>query len=307
MLVPNRHGSSNSYRYGFQGQEKDDELKGEGNSYHAEFWQYDSRISRRWNLDPIVKTHESPYAAFANNPIWFADRNGADTTVFQNGRGNVIIWLNYERSKINYEKQLNQKNWDFIEVNSSLEDAVTILKSYLEENKIELKNVVLRTHGNSGYIASGNFQGINSSTVKKYNENKPISSHAKKFIESLKSISNMISDGGNFCITACQAGRITTEDLGLQLSKVLLSKNNISLFLNQDQSIRGTDENKAQFTLFDRYFSSVRKFNYGFSMFKKDPYGNINRYDLEKTIGLSGNNIDNPWIYGEPSWKWIWE
>ena len=33
MLVPNRHGSSNSYRYGFQGQEKDDELKGEGNSF----------------------------------------------------------------------------------------------------------------------------------------------------------------------------------------------------------------------------------------------------------------------------------
>ncbi|MFH6996056.1 hypothetical protein [Flavobacterium sp. FlaQc-48] len=32
MLVPTRHGSSDSYRYGFQGQEKDDELKGEGNS-----------------------------------------------------------------------------------------------------------------------------------------------------------------------------------------------------------------------------------------------------------------------------------
>ena len=80
MLVPNRHESTDNYRYGFQGQEKDDEIKGEGNSYHAEFWQYDSRIGRRWNPDPIVKTHESPYAAFANNPIWFTDRNGADTT-----------------------------------------------------------------------------------------------------------------------------------------------------------------------------------------------------------------------------------
>jgi len=33
MLVPNRHSSSNSYRYGFSGKELDNELKGEGNSY----------------------------------------------------------------------------------------------------------------------------------------------------------------------------------------------------------------------------------------------------------------------------------
>ena len=85
MLLPNRHESSNSYRYGFNGQEKDDEIAGEGNSYTAEYWQYDSRLVRRWNVDPVVKTHESPYAAFANNPIWFADPNGADSTLASGG------------------------------------------------------------------------------------------------------------------------------------------------------------------------------------------------------------------------------
>ena len=55
------------YSYGFNGQEKDDEIAGEGNSYTAEFWQYDSRLGRRWNIDPVVKYHESPYACFANN------------------------------------------------------------------------------------------------------------------------------------------------------------------------------------------------------------------------------------------------
>jgi RHS repeat-associated protein len=80
MLMPGRHGSdSEGYRYGFQGQEKDDEVSGEGNSYTAEFWKYDSRLGRRWNVDPVIKTHESPYAAFANNPIWFTDPNGADS------------------------------------------------------------------------------------------------------------------------------------------------------------------------------------------------------------------------------------
>jgi hypothetical protein len=31
-------------------------------------------------VDPIVKEHESPFAAFANNPIWFIDPLGADTS-----------------------------------------------------------------------------------------------------------------------------------------------------------------------------------------------------------------------------------
>jgi hypothetical protein len=34
------------YRYGFQNQEKDDEVKGAGNSYTTEFSQYDPRVGR---------------------------------------------------------------------------------------------------------------------------------------------------------------------------------------------------------------------------------------------------------------------
>jgi hypothetical protein len=52
-----------------------------GNSYTAEYWQYDSRLGRRWNVDPVVKEHESPYATFANNPIWFVDPLGADSAL----------------------------------------------------------------------------------------------------------------------------------------------------------------------------------------------------------------------------------
>jgi len=39
-------------------------------------------------MDPVVKHHESPYAAFANNPIWFGDPNGADTTA---AAGNIRV------------------------------------------------------------------------------------------------------------------------------------------------------------------------------------------------------------------------
>src|SRR5690606_28386425 len=91
MQMAERNGSAGDYRYGFQGQEKDDEVFGsEGTSYTADFWQYDSRLGRRWNPDPVVKHHESPYACFANNPIWFADPFGADTTE----AGSVMTSLN---------------------------------------------------------------------------------------------------------------------------------------------------------------------------------------------------------------------
>jgi RHS repeat-associated protein len=75
------------YRYGFNGQEKDDEIYGEGNSYTAEFWQYDSRLGRRWNVDPVVKHWESSYATFANNPIFFIDPNGDNAGDFYNKDG----------------------------------------------------------------------------------------------------------------------------------------------------------------------------------------------------------------------------
>ena len=65
-----------TYGYGFNGQEKDDEISGNGNSYTATFWQYDSRLGRRWNLDPKPNPSISQYATFANNPIWFSDPFG---------------------------------------------------------------------------------------------------------------------------------------------------------------------------------------------------------------------------------------
>jgi RHS repeat-associated protein len=70
MLVPNRHGDSNTYRYGFQGQEMDNEIKGEGNSMNFEFRMHDPRVGRFLSLDPLAKQypHNSPFA-FAENRV----------------------------------------------------------------------------------------------------------------------------------------------------------------------------------------------------------------------------------------------
>jgi hypothetical protein len=81
MPMPNRQYSLSSgakYCFGFNGQEKDDEVYGEGNLNTAEFWEYDTRIGRRWNVDPVVKIHLSPYNCFSSNPIVNADPSGDD-------------------------------------------------------------------------------------------------------------------------------------------------------------------------------------------------------------------------------------
>ncbi len=78
---------NSGYRYGFNGQEKDNEVYGDGKSYTAEFWQYDSRLGRRWNVDPKPNISLSPYSCFANNPIVYCDLKG-DTII--NGLANIL-------------------------------------------------------------------------------------------------------------------------------------------------------------------------------------------------------------------------
>ncbi|NQU32890.1 MAG: hypothetical protein HQ521_06615 [Bacteroidetes bacterium] len=74
------------YRFGFNGQEGDDEVAGKGNSYTATFWQFDSRLGRKWNMDPRQQYPVSPYACFSNSPIYIIDRLG-DTTYYFNKSG----------------------------------------------------------------------------------------------------------------------------------------------------------------------------------------------------------------------------
>ncbi len=74
----NRYLVSRGYRYGFQGQEKDDEVKGEGNSYVTHFRLLDPRLGRWLSIGPRKEKYPdvSPYVAFANNPILFSDSDG---------------------------------------------------------------------------------------------------------------------------------------------------------------------------------------------------------------------------------------
>jgi RHS repeat-associated protein len=66
------------YRYGFNGQEKDDEWKGDGNSIAYEARIYDPRLGRFLSVDPWTSKYawQTPYAYHKNSPIAFVDWKG---------------------------------------------------------------------------------------------------------------------------------------------------------------------------------------------------------------------------------------
>ncbi|GAB4261076.1 MAG: hypothetical protein Kow0079_17770 [Vicingaceae bacterium] len=59
------------YRYGFQGQERDDEIKGEGNALNYKFRMYDPRLGRFFAVDPLFAKYpwNSTYAFSENRVI----------------------------------------------------------------------------------------------------------------------------------------------------------------------------------------------------------------------------------------------
>jgi RHS repeat-associated protein len=80
MTMQARSYTSTGYRYGFGGVEKDNEIKGEGNSYNFTFRMYDPRLGRFLSVDPIGKNypHSSPFAFAENCPISGIDLEGSE-------------------------------------------------------------------------------------------------------------------------------------------------------------------------------------------------------------------------------------
>ena len=77
MAMGGRDSSIAKYRVGFDGQERDEEVGSSRDcNYTANYWEYNSRIGRRMNADPLIKSWLSSYCTFSNNPILMVDPLG---------------------------------------------------------------------------------------------------------------------------------------------------------------------------------------------------------------------------------------
>jgi hypothetical protein len=62
------YNAGSGFRFGFNTQEKDKEVYNNNETYSATFWEYDGRLGRRWNVDPVFSPLISNYICFENNP-----------------------------------------------------------------------------------------------------------------------------------------------------------------------------------------------------------------------------------------------
>src|SRR5690606_35298 len=86
-----------NYRFGFNGQEKDNEVKGVGNSLDFGARIYDSRLGRWMSLDPLATKYPSltPYNFTGNNPIFFVDRDGKKINIFYTDESGNSTYYEY--------------------------------------------------------------------------------------------------------------------------------------------------------------------------------------------------------------------
>jgi RHS repeat-associated protein len=81
MIMPGRKFSAGgSYRYGFNGKEDDDDVKGDGNQQDYGMRIYDPRLGRFLSVDPITDEYPelTPYQFASNTPIQAIDIDGLE-------------------------------------------------------------------------------------------------------------------------------------------------------------------------------------------------------------------------------------
>ncbi len=86
MLMPKRsYSASSGYRYGFNGKENDNDVKGLGNQQDYGMRIYDPRLGRFLSVDPLSKSYAmfTTYQYASNRPIDGIDLDGQEFLPYQ--------------------------------------------------------------------------------------------------------------------------------------------------------------------------------------------------------------------------------
>lgn len=99
MQMPDRTETYEGYRYGFNGKENDNEVKGSGNQLDYGFRIYDPRLCRFLSVDPLTKEYPwyTPYQFSGNKPIWCVDIDG-----LEEGIATMFMVNNWEEQQKRY-------------------------------------------------------------------------------------------------------------------------------------------------------------------------------------------------------------
>ncbi len=95
MLSGRNFDSDSSYRYGFQNQEKDDEIKGKGNSVNYQYRMHDTRLGRFFAVDPLASKYPfyTTYSFSGNRVTDAIELEGLEEFVIIAKNGYLILEL----------------------------------------------------------------------------------------------------------------------------------------------------------------------------------------------------------------------
>ena len=111
MLVPKCNYSNPVYRYGFQGQEKDNEIKGIGNSINYKFRMHDPRVGRFFAVNPLAGKYpyNSTYAFQENKMGLGRELEGLELTLDRTSKDGKTYYFTYRVNISNNYDVLSQE------------------------------------------------------------------------------------------------------------------------------------------------------------------------------------------------------
>jgi RHS repeat-associated protein len=168
MMMPGKNYNApngKDYRYGFNGKENDNEVKGEGNQQDYGMRIYDGRLGRFLSVDPLIKKLPwlSPYSFAGNNPIALIEKDGGQPIAPSPIAVNVFIFPSLESmtdtgpngnvaQSSMYLQVMEQKAAGYpveIIIADNLQNAYNKVMEYKEKGGI-INNMVIDSHGDHG-------------------------------------------------------------------------------------------------------------------------------------------------------------
>lgn len=137
MLMPSRTSNSDNYRFGFNGKENDNEVKGIGDQQDYGMRIYDPRLGRFLSVDPLTLKYPwfSPYQFAGNDPIWATDLDGKEAKI-EIGKNSFEIDAFY----VAEQKVLD--NIDVIELQSNMNEVFNSNPTNYPEFTSELPQIM---------------------------------------------------------------------------------------------------------------------------------------------------------------------
>ncbi|MBI2795026.1 MAG: DUF3238 domain-containing protein [Ignavibacteria bacterium] len=151
------YNTSSSYRYGFNGAEEDNEVKGEGNSYSFKFRVYDPRMGRFLSVDPLSKNYpwNSPYAFAENDVIRAIDLEGLEKYIVTVRSFIPMKTLDNPSYSLNFKSSsFGGDNRNYYTVNNASYRTEQKVVADFDQRKVYYTNNI--ASGSIGYDSKGN-------------------------------------------------------------------------------------------------------------------------------------------------------